>query len=793
MSAAEQEPAKRRMRVVSLLPSATEILALIGAEIVGRSHECDWPETVRGCVPALTGAYNTFENSAQMHDAVSKSLSSGRGLYWLDSELLADLKPDAIVTQSLCAVCAVDLDIVRKAASKIFPPPKIIDTNPMSLQDVIADVRRVGAELGLSQRGEEAAAALQARVDRALRLAASAAAGGTAQAPPKRVVFLEWTSPLFPGGHWTPQMIQMAGGICPINPPREGGGAGPSVETDPSVVVAADPDLVIVAPCGLDLSTTRKEMAALKEQAWWRGLRAVQSGHVVLVDGNQHFNRPGPRLVDALEWLVGLLTNRPDCMPTGFPWELQAATETTEGKLAEAGKAAEEAANNTFTTTVPMDRLARGADPLQHTWPLVPHSAATAVPPPPPPPPPSTPALPTAQSAPERMTFAPNQVAGKESSGRLRPMGHAAAAPSSSLSITPDTMRATPYTPLCVAPDATSTASTAVALPTTITTDAGVMRSDDSSANGQLQQLNNHDSSGGGCSDSRDPWVAACSPWASAPHLPADIEDLHAAACESGKPSYDDPETGFMVFTQLGLAKKGHCCANRCRHCPWGHMRVTHRPRLNRITRPSLLHPTPAAMRAWKQQQSKRHQDHTGRWYPPAREQPSESPGRQTVTTAAAAMATAAAQEDPAAAAQARPSGGGGGGRAGVIRTHWKAVGGTGADGLTLVVHEGCEASDLSVKRVLVEGATRSRGHQQERRVVLLVAFDVDTGALWGSSGVGGGAENDIRDEDGSDGGSGGHSETTTHGPADSVKFNTAQLGAVMETSLRLNMDLVTV
>ncbi|EFJ53120.1 hypothetical protein VOLCADRAFT_55499 [Volvox carteri f. nagariensis] len=288
------------MRVVSLLPSATEILALIGAEIVGRSHECDWPEAVRENVPALTGAYNKFENSAQMHDAVTESLSSGQGLYWLDSERLAQLRPDAIVTQSLCSVCAVDLDIVRKATTKIFPPPRIIDTNPMSLQDVISDVRRLGTELGLAQSGEAAAAALQERVDRAVA----------------RVVFLEWTDPLFPGGHWTPQMVHMAGGV-----PDRGGGALPSKQIDPTEVTDMDPDLIIIAPCGLDLKSTRKEMAALEEKQWWRGLRAVRGGRVALVDGNQHFNRPGPRLVEALEWLVGLLANRDDLMPLDFPWE----------------------------------------------------------------------------------------------------------------------------------------------------------------------------------------------------------------------------------------------------------------------------------------------------------------------------------------------------------------------------------------------------------------------------------------------------------------------------------------
>ncbi|KAG2439569.1 hypothetical protein HXX76_004921 [Chlamydomonas incerta] len=308
------------LRVVSLLPSATEMLALLGCNVVGRSHECDYPPAVRDSAPALTGAFNRFESSSQMHDAVTASLKAGKGLYFLNTDVLREVKPDVIVTQSLCSVCAVDYSIVQEAIAALDSPPRLLDTNPMSLQAVIGDLRRLGAELGRAEAGEAAAAALTARVDAAVATAQRLAAEA-GEAAKKRVVFLEWTVPLFPGGHWTPQMIEMAGGLCPINPPKPGGGAAPSRETDPSEVVGADPDLIIISPCGLDLPTTRRETAALQEQAWWRDLRAVKAGRVALVDGNQHFNRPGPRLVEALEWLVGLLAGRPDLMPADFPWE----------------------------------------------------------------------------------------------------------------------------------------------------------------------------------------------------------------------------------------------------------------------------------------------------------------------------------------------------------------------------------------------------------------------------------------------------------------------------------------
>lgn len=344
----------QRPRVVSLLPSATEILALLGAKIVGRSHECDWPPAVRSA-PALTGAYNQFVDSRQMHDAVTETMRQGRGLYTLDEQTLAAVRPDIIITQSLCSVCAVDLDIVRQAAQRLDPPPRVVDTNPQNLHDVIADVARLGAELGPEAEGTgaEAAAALQGRVDAAVAAAKRLAeARNGAGAPPPRVVFIEWVAPLFPGGHWTPQMIEMAGGCCPINPPtRPGGGALPSAEMPHSRVVEADPDLVIVAPCGLDLDTTRREVQEqLAHEDWWRGLRAVRQGRVALVDGNQHFNRPGPRLVDALEWLVGwvgaggrrehVAASYPQ--PEGFPWEQLAPLEQEE-QQAGAGPQAGEA------------------------------------------------------------------------------------------------------------------------------------------------------------------------------------------------------------------------------------------------------------------------------------------------------------------------------------------------------------------------------------------------------------------------------------------------------------------
>ncbi|KAL4424860.1 hypothetical protein ABPG77_011110 [Micractinium sp. CCAP 211/92] len=332
------------LRVVSLLPSATEIIQLVAAhcadeapfQLVGRSHECDFPPGLEH-LPMLTAAKTQWTNSEDVDRQVREALSSGKGLYSVDRERLQQLAPDVIVTQSLCSVCSVDFCYVQDIAAGIEPRPQVVDLNPQNLQEVLADVRRVGQLLGQPAAGEAAAAALQQRVDAALAAvpaaAARAAVAGAASgnsgdsahngstAGPS-VAFVEWVGPIFVGGHWTPQLIEMAGGRHPLNPCKAGGGAGKSFVATPEQVAESSPDWVVVAPCGLDLPTARGEMqASLAPQSWWQELPAVKAGRVVIVDGNQMFNRPGPRLVDALEFLVGLLHDKPDLIPAGFPYE----------------------------------------------------------------------------------------------------------------------------------------------------------------------------------------------------------------------------------------------------------------------------------------------------------------------------------------------------------------------------------------------------------------------------------------------------------------------------------------
>lgn len=317
------------MRVVSLVPSATEILCALGAAdlLVGRSHECDWPASILG-VPMLTGARTHAGDAPGAIDAMVRTeMAEGRGLYTLDAALLTQLRPDVILTQDLCGVCSIDVDAVRRVASSLRPEPRVVSLNPKGFEDMLEDVLRVGEAIGLTGRAQEVLLGLRARFYGACDYVNAYAEGPS-------VAFLEWTDPLFIGGHWTPQLIERAGGRHPLNPSvavsTAGAGAGPagmtlrgagpSVTVPPAVLAASRPDALIIAPCGRSLAQAGEDARALSAQPWWGDLPAVRRGKVALVDGNQFFNRPGPRLVDAFEWLVGWLNDRPELIPQGFAW-----------------------------------------------------------------------------------------------------------------------------------------------------------------------------------------------------------------------------------------------------------------------------------------------------------------------------------------------------------------------------------------------------------------------------------------------------------------------------------------
>lgn len=220
--------------------------------------------------------------------------------------------------QSLCKVCSVDYCLVESIAAGLDqdPKPVVVDTNPTSLADVLRDVTRVGQALGMPAAAAKAVAALQARIDAAVATAAELQAAHPDGTPPS-VLFCEWPEPVFCGGHWTPQLIHMAGGSHPLNPPQDGVGAPPSFVVTPDAIVASHPDVVIVAPCGYDLAETKKHLPSLVGQPWWGQLRAAREGNVWLVDGNQvrvlRVARYSASHLNAIQELacVGLLWNQP--------------------------------------------------------------------------------------------------------------------------------------------------------------------------------------------------------------------------------------------------------------------------------------------------------------------------------------------------------------------------------------------------------------------------------------------------------------------------------------------------
>lgn len=321
------------MRVVSLLPSATEILFAIGAGdlLVGRSHECDHPAAATAA-PVLTAA-RIANTGADPHDAaraaadpaaidaqVRASLAEGRSLYALDEPALRALRPDVILTQDLCDVCSIDLAAVQRIAHALPHRPRVVSLNPTTIWQVLDDVLAVGEAVGRTDAAQHAATQLRDRLW-------TAAEQGSPFTDGPCVLFLEWTDPPFVGGHWTPELITLAGGRHPLNP----AGAKSRVAT-PAEIATSAPDRIVVAPCGFPLPAVRACMPALAAQPWWNDLPAVRahraalaagrpSDAVMLVDGNAMFNRPGPRLVDALEWLAAWINARPEIAPRGFPAE----------------------------------------------------------------------------------------------------------------------------------------------------------------------------------------------------------------------------------------------------------------------------------------------------------------------------------------------------------------------------------------------------------------------------------------------------------------------------------------
>lgn len=287
-------------RVASLLPSLTEIVCALGAgdRLVGRSHECDHPPAVRR-LPVLTAprfASGAAESSADVDTRVRALLRDALSVYTVDAARLRTLAPELILTQDQCRACAVSLGDVESAlAAWLGTPPRVLSFAPSSLGEVFESVRQVAGALDRKASGERLLDALLARIT-----AIGERSGGRVSRP--RVVMIEWLDPLMTAGHWLPELVAIAGGEALLASTGR-----PSRWIAFDELRAADPDVIVVAPCGYPLATTQRELPRLTSLPRWRTLCAVQAGQVFLADGHQFFNRPGPRLVDSLEILAEIL------------------------------------------------------------------------------------------------------------------------------------------------------------------------------------------------------------------------------------------------------------------------------------------------------------------------------------------------------------------------------------------------------------------------------------------------------------------------------------------------------
>jgi iron complex transport system substrate-binding protein len=285
-------------RVVSLLPSATEIVCALGVPnwLVGRSHECDFPESVRRLPVCTRAKLDATKPSAEIDRDVKTLLANALAIYEVDAARLRELRPDVIVTQAQCEVCAVSLpEVERAVAGWTGRSPRVVSLSPQRLTDVWADIQRVAEALRLAEEGRAVVKALKNRVVAIIEKAC------VVKHRPS-VACIEWLDPLMAAGNWVPELVELAGGL---NLFGEAGKHSPWLNWE--AIQEHDPEVIVVFPCGFDLARTRAEIAALTRRPDWAKLRAVKNGRVVLTDGNAFFNRPGPRLVESLEALGEIL------------------------------------------------------------------------------------------------------------------------------------------------------------------------------------------------------------------------------------------------------------------------------------------------------------------------------------------------------------------------------------------------------------------------------------------------------------------------------------------------------
>jgi iron complex transport system substrate-binding protein len=280
------------MRVVSLLPSATEILYALGVEPVAVSHECDYPPAARGKPAANRSRIDPETTSEDINEQVA-SAAEGGGVYDLREDVLRDVEPDLIVTQGVCEVCAVGDRLVEAAVDDLDLDAEVLTTHPHTLGDVLGDVRRIGEHTNTGERAGELIADLERRTDRVRERAVPDG---------RRVVVADWMDPVMVAGHWIPGMVEAAGGTYGMAEAGDRSRPRPFEE-----LRAYDPEVLIAAPCGFPLDRTLDHVGELTRREGFGELSAARQGEVYAMDGHHYVNRPGPRLVDTLEHLAGIL------------------------------------------------------------------------------------------------------------------------------------------------------------------------------------------------------------------------------------------------------------------------------------------------------------------------------------------------------------------------------------------------------------------------------------------------------------------------------------------------------
>ncbi len=285
-------------RIISLIASATEIVAALGFEkqLVGRSHECDYPPSVLNLPACSEAKLDVNASSREIDERVKSILQNAISVYRVFEEKLDELQPTVIITQTQCEVCAVSLKDVTEAVCKMTSSqPEIVACEPMDLKDVWGDIHKVAKALEATPRAEELIQSLQTRLN-------DIAAKTSSLKDHPTVACIEWIDPLMAAGNWVPELVELAGGH---NVFGVAGEHSPWMTWDE--LSAANPDIIAIMPCGFDIKRTKEELTPLITHPQWSRLKAVQTNNVVLTDGNQYFNRPGPRLVESVEILAEII------------------------------------------------------------------------------------------------------------------------------------------------------------------------------------------------------------------------------------------------------------------------------------------------------------------------------------------------------------------------------------------------------------------------------------------------------------------------------------------------------